>query len=521
MPCQLIGAMLFVCMIFAAQNGNLFAIQEKTDSFLSNGVTAHRGDSGAHPENTMPAFVSGIEIGSDWIELDIFKTKDGKLVVAHDKTTGRVGDQDLVVADSTFEQLQSVDIATDYRKRTGKSRDECPVQHIPLLEDVLKLVKKQDKTRVSIQPKMDCVPEAVALVTKMNAERWVGFNDGNLQYMAQVKQLAPEIHVFWDRGADTNIEEDIRIAKKYGFESLVINYHGLTVQKVEMVIAAGLEIGAWTVNDHETMQKLLNMGVQRIYTDYPGALLKLKFATKFRNVACEGTYQHHLQGICVDARSIYWSFTTTLVKTDLDGKLLKKISVANHHGDLCHHDGKIYVAVNLGEFNNPQGKADSWVYVYDATTLKEMSRHQVQEVFYGAGGMGYRDGKFFVVGGLPDDVEENYVYEYDPRFKFLKKHTIKSGHTHLGIQTATFAHDQWWFGCYGSPKVLLVTDSDFKLVGRFKYDCSLGIEELPNGRLLSASGKCEQGKGCGGKAQIVVPNETSGLGLLKSELNKY
>ncbi len=34
-------------------------------------------------------------------------------------------------------------------------------------------------------------------------------------------------------------------------------------------------------------------------------------------VLCEGTYQHHLQGVCTDENSIYWSFTTNLVKTDM------------------------------------------------------------------------------------------------------------------------------------------------------------------------------------------------------------
>ncbi len=58
-------------------------------------------------------------------------------------------------------------------------------------------------------------------------------------------------------------------------------------------------------------------------------------------VMCEGTYQHHLQGVCTDERAIFWSFTTTLVKTDMQGTVLKKIPVANHHGDLCLHDGKL------------------------------------------------------------------------------------------------------------------------------------------------------------------------------------
>lgn len=237
-------------------------------------------------------------------------------------------------------------------------------------------------------------------------------------------------------------------------------------------------------------------------------------AAEFRNVTCGGTYPHHLQGICADKDAIYWCFTTTLVKTDLDGKLLTKVTVANHHGDLCFHAGKLYVAVNLGRFNDAKGNADSWVYVYNAADLAFVSKHETKEVFHGAGGIGHRNGHFFVVGGLPDDVEENYVYEYDDKLGFLSKHVIKSGHTHLGIQTATFANDCWWFGCYGDPKILLVTDGDFKLLGRYEYNCSLGIVGLPNGRLLSASGHSDKDS-CTGSVKLAVSDEKAGLRIIE------
>src|SRR5690606_40402027 len=133
--------------------------------------------------------------------------------------------------------------------------------------------------------------------------------------------------------------------------------------------------------------------------------------------------------------------------------------------------------------------------------------------FHGAGGIGFRNGRFFVVGGLPNGVAENYVYEYDDTFKFQTKHVIDSGHTHLGIQTATFAHDRWWFGCYGDPKILLVTDSEFRMKGRYEFDCSLGIERLSMGRLLAASGRCEKEKGCTGRIRVVIPDEKTGLRL--------
>ena len=247
-----------------------------SESFLNNGVTAHRGNSGEFPENTLPAFQGGIDVGADWIELDIRRTKDGQLVVIHDETTKRVGDKNLIVSNSTYAELAAVDVAANFRLRTGKTQKECPSQKMPLLKDVLLLVKKQTRTRVSIQPKMDCVTETVKLIKSIKAERWVGFNEGNLGYMAQVKHLAPNIQVFWDRGKDTNIDEDIRIARQYGFESLVLNSEGVTPEKTAKIKAAGMEVGAWTVNDTAMMKRMLNAGVERIYTDHPRSLLSLK-----------------------------------------------------------------------------------------------------------------------------------------------------------------------------------------------------------------------------------------------------
>ena len=232
----------------------------------------------------------------------------------------------------------------------------------------------------------------------------------------------------------------------------------------------------------------------------------------FRAVQCEGTYRHHLQGICTNEKdAIYWSFTTELVKTDTNGKVLNKVAVANHHGDLCHVDGKVYVAVNLGKFNDPNGNADSWVYVYNADDLSLLTKHETQEVFHGAGGIGFRDGQFFVVGGLPDTVDENYVYEYDSEFRFVKKHVIKSGHTHLGIQSAAFANGHWWFGCYGNPRVMLKADSSFGFLGKHQFDCSLGIVGLPNGRFFVASGPCKPNVGCTGSVAMAHADAEKGL----------
>ncbi|MBG90125.1 MAG: hypothetical protein CMO80_24950 [Verrucomicrobiales bacterium] len=205
-------------------------------------------------------------------------------------------------------------------------------------------------------------------------------------------------------------------------------------------------------------------------------------------IRCEGDYRHHLQGVCFDSKGdIYWSFTTALVKTDSTGKKIKQVEVVYHHGDLCYVGDRIYIAVNLGPFNHPDGKADSWVYVYDRD-LKFLSKHRTPEVIYGAGGMDSDRGRFFVIGGLPESHQQNYVYEYDREFKFIKRHEISSGQTRLGIQAAALIDNQWWFGCYGSPRETLRTDANFKMLDRYEFDCAYGIAADPAGRIYTATG---------------------------------
>ena len=179
----------------------------ETPSFLQNGVTAHRGNSIDYPENTMSAFRNAMAAGVDWIEADVWLTKDGELVVIHDSTTARVGNKDLSVVSSTYSELRTVDVATEHRQRNQLTLEDCPTQHIPTLADLILEVQKQGQTRLSIQPKMDCVAAVVEMVKKMKAQRWIGFNDGNLEYMSQVKQLAPEIPVFWDRPVRVGFQE--------------------------------------------------------------------------------------------------------------------------------------------------------------------------------------------------------------------------------------------------------------------------------------------------------------------------
>ena len=236
-------------------------------SFLSNGVTAHRGYPEAYAENTFQGYTAAMELGADWIELDVFTTADGQLVVSHDKTTGRFADRDLAIAQSTYAQLSTLDVAHSFREEHGLTEKEVPPARMPLLSEILELVQSQDKTRASLQPKDQSTAAAVEMVQDIGAQKWVGFNDGNLAKMSLVKELDPSIHVFWDLPARGNLDEEIAIATDRGFDSLVVNQNRVSPEVIETIETAGFESGAWTVNETSTMQRFIGWGIDRLYTD--------------------------------------------------------------------------------------------------------------------------------------------------------------------------------------------------------------------------------------------------------------
>jgi hypothetical protein len=209
----------------------------------------------------------------------------------------------------------------------------------------------------------------------------------------------------------------------------------------------------------------------------------------------ERNYDGHLQGIATDFKNyLFWSHTTQLVKTDLKGTVLKVIDVPTHHGDLDYYKGKIYVAVNLGKFNEEAGQEDSWVYVYEPENLELLHRYPVSELVHGAGGIAIHKKQVMIVGGLPYNgkYDKNFVYEYDLDFKFRKRFELSSGYTHLGIQTACYFNDHWYFGCYGSdsknlkPVVLKVSANGDKLelVKTYDVDMSYGLIGLEKDKFL-------------------------------------
>jgi glycerophosphoryl diester phosphodiesterase len=120
---------------------------------------AHRGAAGTRPELTRPAFERALEIGVDMIELDVQLTRDGQLVVLHDRQLGRTVGGEGPVRERALAELQALDAGSWFDARWAGAT-------VPSLDDVLGWTAGRAELNVEIKsPPLDWTATADALLT--------------------------------------------------------------------------------------------------------------------------------------------------------------------------------------------------------------------------------------------------------------------------------------------------------------------------------------------------------------------
>ena len=235
---------------------------------------AHRGASYLAPENTVAAAKLGWEKKADAVEVDVYLSADGKVVVIHDKTTKRTGGEELDVATSTAEQLRQLDVGSFKSEQYAGER-------IPLLEEVIAAMPAERRLFVEIK----CGPEVLAplqAVIDASGKRdqivIIGFG---LDTVKASKQLMPDLPTYWLAGTGKDKETKAWIPHSTkliddiagtDLEGLNVHWAGVTKEFAQAVHEAKLGLYVWTVDDPVEAARLAKLGVDGITTNRPGWL---------------------------------------------------------------------------------------------------------------------------------------------------------------------------------------------------------------------------------------------------------
>lgn len=218
-----------------------------------------------YPENTIASFLGALLYGADGIELDVWLSADGQVVVIHDPDTERVSNVKLVVKESSYSDLAKIDLGMG--------------QHIPLLRDVLKAVPRRYIVAIEIKD-IDVVEETVKIVNEMNWHDnivYVSFLDKALE---KIRELDPNAKIGYNIGSVEAAMNAFKLHEKLKLYSINPPIQGLQLlgfEKFREYLVNVRRVGAktvlWTVDDPGLLKGLEEL-VDAVITNNVEALIK-------------------------------------------------------------------------------------------------------------------------------------------------------------------------------------------------------------------------------------------------------
>ncbi len=203
-------------------------------------VLGHRGYMGKYPENSLLAFRKAIEAGADGIELDVWLSRDGKVIVMHDETIDRTSDMKGKQKEMSLEELKRADIGMGERIPTLEEVFEAlpndALINIELKDrdavgEVAKIVKENNPGRVMISS-FDI--EALKEYRKHDTDTVMGLLIDREEVVSLIPRLKEELNLW-------SINVPMEAIPVLGFEK--------TVQAIKWARSLGLKVVLWTEND--------------------------------------------------------------------------------------------------------------------------------------------------------------------------------------------------------------------------------------------------------------------------------
>lgn len=249
-------------------------------------VIAHRGASGDAPEHTFAAYDLAIEQGADYLEQDLQLTADGVLVVLHDATLDRTARGPAAsctgaVADKTLAQLEQCEVGSWFNETHPELADPAYVGlRIPTMEQVLD--RYGDGVRYYIELKaleagsgveeqlVDLLARA-GLLDLATTERPVIVQSFGPDVLRRIHALRPELPLVQLLFTTASPEATLDRAREY---AVAIGPPSAGVDRALVEAAHGrcLEVHPYTVDDPGEMARLLDAGVDGLFTNEPAVL---------------------------------------------------------------------------------------------------------------------------------------------------------------------------------------------------------------------------------------------------------
>jgi glycerophosphoryl diester phosphodiesterase len=221
-------------------------------------VIAHRGASAYRPENTRSAYELAVAQGADMIEVDLHRTEDGAVVIAHDAELERIGGRG-EIADASLAEVRALDAGGG--------------EPVPTLDELLdgfgfRIALNLELKQGTRGPYAGLPEVALAAVRKRGLEArtlWSSFYDGVLHDLRRAGADA-RIALLLSRRSVHGWPER---ARALGAEAVNPELPLVDRPFVERAHAEGLAVYVFTVDPLPEMERLVALGVDGLFTNVP------------------------------------------------------------------------------------------------------------------------------------------------------------------------------------------------------------------------------------------------------------
>ncbi|MEZ6048790.1 MAG: glycerophosphodiester phosphodiesterase family protein [Planctomycetaceae bacterium] len=229
-------------------------------------VVAHRAYHVSAPENTIPAIEAAIQIGCDFVELDVRTSKDGKLIIMHDSSVDRTTDGQGKIDQLTFSEIKKLDAGI-------KRGEKWKGTEVPTFSEALDCCT--GRIGLYLDHKNADVPQVVALLKEKQMLKSTIIYCGSTAILKEYRQLAPDLRIMTGH---PDSEAKLRdLMKSLKPETLDGNLRDWSASQANLARELGAEL--WVdclgdTDDEASWQSALDLQVTAIQSDKPAELIE-------------------------------------------------------------------------------------------------------------------------------------------------------------------------------------------------------------------------------------------------------
>ncbi len=231
-------------------------------AFAQPTIIAHRGSSFVAPENTVAAAKLAWQQNADAVEVDIYLSKDNRIVVMHDSNTKRTTGQDYKIAETSSEILRTLDAGL------WKS-EQYKGEKIPFLEEMIATVPDGKKMVIEIKCGVEVLPALKMVVNQSGKKKQLVFIAFGWETILATKKLFPKNECFWLSSSANDVQAKLNGKDIRKLDGINLGYKIIDEKVALQAKNKKLDLLAWTVDDPREAKRLAALGVKAITTNKP------------------------------------------------------------------------------------------------------------------------------------------------------------------------------------------------------------------------------------------------------------